>query len=109
MAQAVAVAKQGLTLMKQVAGQVSHLYGQVVHTMKTNVILRPMYKWWEARFWLKEESCFVNRGRARLYTYLLLFLLIRSRSAKNAAEAQALQAKSKEQIVATALRSSART
>ncbi|VDP20034.1 unnamed protein product [Onchocerca flexuosa] len=109
MAQAAVVMKQGLSAMKQVAGQVSQLYAQVVHTMKTNVLLRPMYKWWEGRFWLKEESCYLNRGRARLYTYLLLFLLIRSRSAKNKAEAEALQAKSKEQIIATALRASARS
>ncbi|CAG9532720.1 unnamed protein product [Cercopithifilaria johnstoni] len=109
MAQAAAVAKQGLTLMKQIAEQMAHLYGQTVHTMKTNIILRPIYKWWEGRFWLKEESCFVNRGRARLYTYLLLYLLIRSRSAKNAAETEALKTKSKEQIVATALRCSGRS
>ncbi|MCP9258770.1 hypothetical protein DINM_001774 [Dirofilaria immitis] len=82
MTQASIIMKQGFTLMKQVASQASQLYGQVVHTMKTNVVLRPMYKWWEGRFWLKEHSCYVNRGRARLYTYLLLFLLIRSRSAK---------------------------
>ncbi|KAK6100860.1 hypothetical protein QQG55_2335 [Brugia pahangi] len=104
-----AVVKQGFTLIKQVAGQAAHLYGQVVHTMKTNVILRPMYKWWEGRFWLKEQSCYLNRGRARLYTYLLLFLLIRSRSAKNKAEAEALKVQSKEQIIATALRISARS
>lgn len=57
MNQALIAAKQGFTLMKQVAQQMAYLYGQVVHTMKTNVILRPMYKWWEGRFWLKEESC----------------------------------------------------
>ncbi|KAL4002149.1 hypothetical protein ACH3XW_2285 [Acanthocheilonema viteae] len=109
MAQAAVVAKQGLTIMKQIVKQMAYFYGQVVHTMKTNIILRPMYKWWEGRFWLKEESCYVNRGRARLYTYLLLFLLIRSRSAKKAAETEALKEKSKEQIVATALRCSARS
>lgn len=49
---------------------------------------------------------FVNRGRARIYTYLLLFWFIRSRSAKNKAETEALKAKSREQIVATALRCS---
>ncbi|EFO23555.1 hypothetical protein LOAG_04931 [Loa loa] len=108
MAQATVVMKQGFTLMKQAAGQMAHLYGQMVHTMKTNVILRPMYKWWEGRFWLKEESCYLNRGRARLYTYLLIFLLIRSRSAKNKAETEALKVQSKEQIIATALRCSAR-
>ncbi|KAM3724344.1 ATP synthase subunit [Dirofilaria immitis] len=109
MTQASIIMKQGFTVMKQVASQASQLYGQVVHTMKTNVVLRPMYKWWEGRFWLKEHSCYVNRGRARLYTYLLLFLLIRSRSAKNKAKTAALQAQSKEEIVATALRVSARS
>ncbi|VDK68994.1 unnamed protein product [Litomosoides sigmodontis] len=108
MAQGAVFARQGLALMKQVTGNVAHLYGQIVHTMKTNVILRPMYKWWEGRFWLKEESCFVNRGRARVYTYLLLFFLIRSRSAKKAAETEELKAKSMEQIVATALRCNGR-
>lgn len=57
MAQGAVFAKQGLTLMKQVAGRMAYLYGQVVHTMKTNVVLQPIYKWWEGRFWLKEESC----------------------------------------------------
>lgn len=54
-------------------------------------------------------SGYVNRGRARLYTYLLLFLLIRSRSAKKKAETEALKTQSKEQIIATALRCSARS
>uniref|UniRef100_A0A915Q0R8 Uncharacterized protein n=1 Tax=Setaria digitata TaxID=48799 RepID=A0A915Q0R8_9BILA len=109
MAQAAVVIKQGITLMKQVAGQAAQIYGQATHLMKTNVFLRPMYKWWEARFWLKEQSCYVNRGRARIYTYLLLFYLIRSRSAKNKAETEVLKAQSKEQIIATALRVSGRS
>ncbi|VDN05184.1 unnamed protein product [Thelazia callipaeda] len=104
MSQAAVLMKQGITLFKQMAAQISHGYAQVTHTMKTNVVLRPVYRWWEQRFWLKEESCFVNRGRARLFTYLALFLLIRSQSAKKAAETEILKKESKEQIVATALR-----
>lgn len=57
MAQGVAVLKQGFTAMKQIGCQLCHMYTQMTHVMKTNPILRPAYKWWETRFWLKEESC----------------------------------------------------
>lgn len=109
MTQATVLMKQGLTMFKTITNQMSYMYSIMTNTMKTNVLLRPIYKWCETRFWLKEESCFLNRSRARIYTYLALFLFIRSRSLKNKAKMEELKLASKDEIIATAIQLSKRS